>query len=70
MEHAQHIRDLVSLARMLRSCADEDSHQARHDLFLDTAAVLEHRARELATAGEPLDEAGDASLHARVDLLI
>ena len=48
MEHAQQIRDLVSLARMLRYCADEDAHQAQQDLFLDTAAVLEHRARELA----------------------
>jgi hypothetical protein len=69
MEQAQHIRDLVSLARMLRTCADEDTHQAQHDLFLDTAAVLEHRARELATSRD-LAEDEDAALHARVDFLI
>ena len=70
MEHAQQIRDLVSLARMLRYCADEDAHQAQQDLFLDTAAVLEHRARELAATGDGVDEQEDAALHARVNLLI
>ena len=70
MEHAQQIRDLVSLARMLRYCADEDAHQAQQDLFLDTAAVLEHRARELAATGDAVDEDEDAALHARVNLLI
>jgi hypothetical protein len=69
MEHAQHIRELVSLARMLRMCADEYTHRAQHDLFLDTAAVLEHRAREL-TASWDMPEDEDATLHARVDLLI
>ncbi len=46
----QGLRDLLSLARMLRSFAEEHVHDNCHALFLSTAVALEARARFIATS--------------------
>lgn len=68
---AQNLRDILSLARMLRGLAGGHANDPTHDEFLATAAELEARAHFLAT-GEtaPLNQVRDAALHAPVDLKI
>jgi hypothetical protein len=69
---AQNLRDLLSLARMLRRFALERSHDNHHVLFVSTAMALEARAHTLATtpqaAAMDLECAG--ALHAPVDRLV
>jgi len=69
---AQNLRDLLSLARMLRRFAEQHNYDANRELFLATAVALEARAHFLATA--PNDEAAglehDLALHAPVNQLV
>jgi hypothetical protein len=69
---AQNLRDLLSLARMLRRFAIERSHDNHHVLFISAAMALEARAHALATtpqaAAMELERAN--ALHAPVDRLV
>lgn len=57
--------DFMQLARMLRAYADNSGRAPRPDLFRDTAAALEERARRLASAA-----GGAPGLYAHVNLLV
>lgn len=46
----QNLRDLLSLARLLRRFAEQHNYDANRELFLATAAALEARTHFLATA--------------------
>jgi hypothetical protein len=67
---ADNLRDLLSLARMLRRFAQENTDDSHQALFLSTAIALESRAALLAGAGNALssvDLMRDQALHAPVD---
>jgi hypothetical protein len=68
----QNLRDLLSLARMLRRFAIERSHDNHHVLFISAAMALEAHAHALATtpqaAAMELERAN--ALHAPVDRLV
>jgi hypothetical protein len=68
----QNLRDLLSLARLLRRFAEQHSYDANRELFLATAAALETRAHFLAIApdGEPAALERDIALHAPVNQLV
>jgi hypothetical protein len=66
---AQNLRDLLSLARLLRRFAEQHAQDNHHDLFLSTAVALEARAHMIADA-QPVTASSmdrDAALHAPVD---
>ena len=69
---AHNLRDLLSLARMLRRFAEQHQYDANRDLFLATAMALEARAHFLATTpnGEPAGLKLDLALHAPVNQLV
>jgi hypothetical protein len=71
MEHAAHdLRELLSLAHILRSFAEDHAHDNCHDLFLNTAVMLEQRARFIATAGDADGLEHDISLHAPINMMV
>jgi hypothetical protein len=47
-QDANYLRELLSLARMLRRFALEQGHDNHHVLFISTAMALEARAHDLA----------------------
>jgi hypothetical protein len=70
---AENLRELLSLARMLRRFALEQTHDNHHVLFISTAIALESRAHLLATSIEapvPVDVERDNALHAPVNCVI
>jgi hypothetical protein len=69
--NAQSLRDLLSLARMLRRFAEEHGYDANRELFVATAVALEARAHFIATVpdAEPAMLARDIALHAPVNVL-
>ena len=70
---AENLRDILSLARMLRRFAMEQTHDNHHVLFISTAIALETRAHELANgeiAAAGTDPERDDALHASVDCLV
>jgi hypothetical protein len=69
---AHNLRDILSLARLLRRFAQEHHYDANHVLFLATAVALEGRAHLLATSpdGEPARLEYDLVLHAPVNQLV
>ena len=69
---AQNLRDLLSLARMLRRFAEQHHYDANRDLFLATAMALESRAHFLANTidAEPVGLERDMALHAPVNQLV
>jgi hypothetical protein len=74
MSHAaENLRELLSLARLLRRFAQEQTHDNHHVLFVATAIALEARAQLLATAVEapaPVDLVRDQALHAPVNCIV
>jgi hypothetical protein len=72
-QSAENLRDLLSLARMLRRFAEERTRDNHHALFLATAVALEDRAHILATAAEapaPVDVKRDYALHVPINCLV
>jgi hypothetical protein len=69
---AKNLRDLLSLARMLRRFAEQHHYDANRDLFLATAMALESRAHLLAASpdGESAGLERDLALHAPVNQLV
>ena len=69
---AQNLRDMLSLARMLRRFAHQPSHDNHHVLFISTAMSLEARAHYLAANNglPPADLERDTALHAPVNRLV
>ena len=70
---AENLRDLLSLARLLRRFAQEQTQDNHRLLFVSTAMALEARARLMAEAIEApalLDMARDQALHAPVNCLV
>lgn len=69
---AQNLRDLLSLAGMLRRFALERTHDNHHVLFISTAMALEARAHALATAPHRAAEdlACEEALYAPIDRLV
>ena len=70
---AQNLRDMLSLARMLRRFAMEQTHDNHHVLFISTAIALEARAHYLATTPEAVaivELERDDALHAPVNCLV
>jgi len=69
---AQNLRDLLSLARLLRRFAEQHNYDANRELFLSTAIALEARAHFLAEApdGKPVGLERDSALHAPVNQLV
>jgi hypothetical protein len=71
MDYAVHdLRDLIALARILRSFAGEHAHDNNHALFLSTAVALEARAQFMATTGHMDELEHDAAIHAPVDMVV
>jgi hypothetical protein len=71
MGYAVHdLRELLSLARLLRRFAEEHSRDTTHALFLDTAVSLEARAHFLATAHDVSGLEQDTALHAPVNMVV
>ena len=71
MGYAVHdLRDLLSLARMLRGFSEEHAHDNNHDLFLNTAVALEARAHFMATTDNLMGLERDTAIHAPVNLLV
>jgi hypothetical protein len=72
-DHKAHdLRDLLSLARLLRDFADHHDGDASHDQFLSTAEALEAQAHIMADTPD-LNLTGlfpDRSLYAPVNRLI
>lgn len=69
---AENLRELLSLARMLRRFASEQTYDNHHALFIATAIALEARAQLLANtvaAPAPVDLLRDEALHAPVNCL-
>lgn len=68
--NAQNLRDLLSLARMLRRFAQHHEYDPNRTLFLAAATALEARAHAIATlpGGAALER--DAALHAPVNRLV
>ena len=70
---AENLRELLSLARLLRRFAQEQTRDNHQMLFVSTAMALEARARLLATAiaaPAPVDLMRDKALHAPVNCLV
>ena len=70
---AENLRELLSLARLLRRFAQEQTQDNHRLLFVSTAMALEARARLMAEAIEApalLDMARDQALHAPVNCLV
>jgi hypothetical protein len=69
---AENLRDLLSLARLLRRFAEQHTQDNRHDLFLSAAVALEARAHMIATAQNIESHARerDVALHAPVNCLV
>jgi hypothetical protein len=69
---AENLRELLSLARLLRRFAQEQTQDNHQALFVSTAMALEARARLLATiaAPAPVDPVRDQALHAPVNCLV
>jgi hypothetical protein len=72
MTTAQTLRDILSLARLLRRFAEERTCDNHHDLFMTTAAALEDRAHSMANAEEApaWNLARDPALHAPVNCCV
>lgn len=64
------LRELLSLARLLRRFAETHEGDNCHALFLDTAVALEARAQFLATANDLPGLERHTSLHAPVNMLV
>lgn len=69
---ARNLRELLSLARMLRGFAEQHRYNSNRELFLATAMALEARAHFLATTpnGETAGLELDVALHAPVNQLV
>jgi len=70
---AENLRELLSLARLLRRFAQEKTQDNHRVLFVSTAKALEARARLMAEAIEapaPVDPVRDQALHAPVNCLV
>ena len=71
MGYAVHdLRDLLSLARLLRRFAEEHAGDSTHALFLDTVVALEARAHFLATANDVTGLEQDTALHTPVNMVV
>ena len=71
MENAAHdLRELLSLARILRGFAEEHVHDNNHTLFLSTAVALEERAHFIANTEYAGDLEHDTAIHAPVDVMV
>ena len=66
----QGLRDLLSLAHMLRGFAEEHINDNYHAVFLSTAVALEARARFIATADHVEGLEHDTAIHAPVNMLV
>jgi hypothetical protein len=66
----QDLRDLLSLARLLRRFAEERHHDHGGDVFLNTAVALEARAHYLATTNDVCGLEQDTALHAPVNMMV
>ena len=66
------LRELMSLARLLRTFAEKHRYDPNHELFVATALALEARAHFLAATpqGTPMDMDRDMALHAPVNRLV
>jgi hypothetical protein len=67
---AHGLRNLLSLARMLRGFAEEHAHDNNHALFLSTAVALEERAHFIANAEDTGELEHDTAIHAPVDMVV
>jgi hypothetical protein len=70
---AENLRELLSLARMLRRFAKEQTQDNNRVLFVSTATALEARAHLMAEAVEapaPMDLVREEALHAPVNCLV
>jgi hypothetical protein len=67
---AHELRNLLSLARMLRGFAEEHTHDNNHALFLGTAVALEERAHFIANTEDAGDLEHDTAIHAPVDVMV
>ena len=67
---SQNLRNIVSLARMLRNLANQHTRDRSYDQFLSTAVELEAQAHHLAAAGQGQELERDVALHAPVNLVI
>jgi hypothetical protein len=71
MGYAVHdLRELLSVARMLRGFAEEHAYDNNHDLFLSTAVALEARAHFMATTIHMDTLESDTAIHAPVNMLV
>ena len=64
------LRDLLSLARLLRGFAEEHVNDNYHAVFLSTAVALEARAHFLATREHVGGLEHDTAIHAPVNMLV
>jgi hypothetical protein len=70
---AENLRELLSLARLLRRFAQEQTQDNHRALFVSTAMALEARARLMAAAIETpvlVDPVRDQALHAPINCLV
>ena len=70
---AESLRELLSLARMLRRFALEQTQDNHHVLFISTAIALEARAHLLAESVDApalVDVERDNALHAPVNCVV
>ena len=67
----QNLRDLLSLARMLRRFAEEHTYDNHRALFIATAIALEDRAHMIADAQDitVASSERDKALHAPVNCM-
>jgi hypothetical protein len=71
---AEHLRELLAVARKLRNSAQEETDDDYIDLYLRAALALEDRARQLAfspfdTGAPDLDEEVRSVLHKPVNIV-
>jgi hypothetical protein len=71
---AEHLRELLAVARKLRNSAQEETDDEYIDLYLRAALALEQRARQLAfnpfdTGTQDLDEEIRSVLHKPVNIV-
>jgi hypothetical protein len=70
---AEHLRELLAVARKLRNSAQEETDDDYVDLYLRAALALEERARQLAfrpfDTAPDIDEEVRAVLHKPVNIV-
>ena len=68
----QNLRDVLSLAKLLRRVAERHIHDRFYDQFLSTASELEERANVFARTNQPFaaDLEREVVLHAPINLVI